>query len=172
MILRVYAMYNKSKPILGLLLVFYVSEVVLFSISEAYYNNPNTYLTGTHQQLLSRNRTHFYYSAVTNPQVLNMSFCNPTYTIASQLGAYKYIPRLTLSALLLALAVGRYCYEAVQTYRVTKRWQVNRYINLLVREGVLYFLGYVPWALVFVLLSRPYSRPHWNGKQQTDINFC
>lgn len=28
-------------------------------------------------------------------------------------------------------------------YRVTKQWQINRYMNILVKQGILYFFVYV-----------------------------
>lgn len=52
MILRVYAMYNRSKIVLGLLLVFYVATIVLYSISASIYNNPDTDLTSMRRPLL------------------------------------------------------------------------------------------------------------------------
>jgi len=57
MILRVYAMYNRSKTILGLLLVFYVATIVLYAISSSIYNNPNTNLSSTHRPFLWKKRT-------------------------------------------------------------------------------------------------------------------
>ena len=131
---------------MGGLLVLYVSEIILFSLSAAYYNSANI-LTGTYRPPLWKKSSSFGPPPVTNPQVLGMSFCNVEYNLASKIGEYKYIPRLVLSGFLFVLAVVRLCTEAFQSYRVTGRWQVNRYIKLLVREGVLYFLVYVPSPL-------------------------
>ncbi|KAG8216188.1 hypothetical protein J3R82DRAFT_8212 [Butyriboletus roseoflavus] len=80
-----------------------------------------------------------------------MSFCNPTFTITSQLGNYKLIPRLILAVLLLILAVARLCTESYQSYKATRQWQVNRYLNILVRDGVLYFIAYVASSLLYAL---------------------
>jgi len=122
---------HKSKTVLGVLLVFYVSEVILFSVSAAYYNNPDTNMT------------------MTVAQVLDMSFCDPTYDTTNRLGAYKFIPRVTLSALLLILAAVRFCMEAVQSYRMTKQVQVNKYIQLFFKEGILYFLAHLLFIIDF-----------------------
>ena len=46
MILRVYAMWDCSKMILGVLLLIYVPEVVIACIFTGIYFNPNTYLSG------------------------------------------------------------------------------------------------------------------------------
>ena len=152
MILRVYAMYNKSKIVLGLLLVFYVAFLIIYPLSSAIYNNPSTDLTSTHFDCsFGRNDPHLS-AAVTITQVLDMSFCNPEYNITSQIGKYKYIPRRGLSVLLVAFALVRFCMDSYQSYKQTKQWEVNRYINLLVREGVFYFIVCVP--------SHLYPRPH------------
>ena len=42
------------------------------------------------------------------------------------------------------LALLQFVKQSIQMYRVTKQWQLNRYMSLLVREGILYFLVYVP----------------------------
>ena len=82
---------------------------------------------------------------VSNPQVLDMSFCYPIFdTSSSKLGSYKLIPRFTLAALMFVLAVARLCMDSYQDYKAIKQWKPNQYIDLLVREGVLYFLAYVP----------------------------
>lgn len=67
------------------------------------------------------------------------------------LGEYKLIPRLILAGLLLLLVVARLCTESYQTYKATRQWRVNGYLNLLVREGVFYFVAYVPSPLLYAL---------------------
>lgn len=46
MVLRVYAMWNRSKIILGVLLSFYVIEVIIQVVCTAIFDNPNTYSPG------------------------------------------------------------------------------------------------------------------------------
>ena len=48
MILRVYAMYNRSRIILGVLLVMYTTEIVILFVSSSIYSDPN-YATGAYQ---------------------------------------------------------------------------------------------------------------------------
>ncbi|KAF8553272.1 hypothetical protein OG21DRAFT_1267462 [Imleria badia] len=148
MILRVYAMYNKSRIVLGVLLALCAATIILVAISTAFYNNPDTYLT------------------MTNPQVLNVSFCDPIYTTTSKLGRYKLIPRLILAALMFILVVVRLCMESFQMYKVTNQWKANETLNHLVRKGVVYFLvhllnninmgdgtaGSVMTMLIFILM--------------------
>ena len=47
MILRVYAMWNRSKMILGILLCIYVPQTITGFIFAGIYSNPNTYFSGT-----------------------------------------------------------------------------------------------------------------------------
>ena len=51
--------------------------------------------------------------------------------------------RFVLCVLLLILAVISSLKESVVLYKATKQWQPNRYIQLLVKDGILYFLVYV-----------------------------
>lgn len=46
MILRVYAMWDQSKIILGILLLFYVPQIIVSVFWEVMYNNPNGTLSG------------------------------------------------------------------------------------------------------------------------------
>ncbi|KAF8452686.1 hypothetical protein L210DRAFT_2051728 [Boletus edulis BED1] len=75
-------------------------------------------------------------------QVLDVSFCSATYTL-SVFNSYAFVPRFILSALVFFFALIRFVSEAFQTFKATKQWVLNRYISLLVRESVLYFLAYV-----------------------------
>ena len=87
--------------------------------------------------------------AVSTAQVLNVTVCNVTYTSTSRFGSYAFIPRFILAALTFILSLAQFVIQSRQTYRVTKQWQPNQYISLLVREGVLYFLAYVPPTFFF-----------------------
>ena len=46
MILRVYAMWDQSRIILGILLFVYVPQVIVSVVWEGIYNNPNKTLSG------------------------------------------------------------------------------------------------------------------------------
>jgi len=46
MILRVYAMWDRSRIIFGILLFFYVPQVVVSAVWEGIYNNPGGTLSG------------------------------------------------------------------------------------------------------------------------------
>lgn len=81
-----------------------------------------------------------------------MSFCDAT-TTSSKLGRYRLVPRITLEGLLLILVVTRLCTESFQMYKATRQWKTNQYINLLVREGVFYFIVYVAFFVFTVVPS-------------------
>ncbi|KAF8122286.1 hypothetical protein EV363DRAFT_1106998, partial [Boletus edulis] len=126
MILRVYAMWNRSRTILSILLLIYVPQNILTVVLNGIYNNPNTYLS------------------VTLAQVLDFSFCNVSFiNTPSRLYVYRAAPRLVLAAVLVILAVSQTLNQSFEMYKATKQWQPNRYMQKLVGDGVLYFIVYV-----------------------------
>ena len=42
------------------------------------------------------------------------------------------------------LAIFQFLRQSFHMYRATKQWQLNRYMGLLVKQGILYFIAYVP----------------------------
>ncbi|KAG6377731.1 hypothetical protein JVT61DRAFT_14503 [Boletus reticuloceps] len=131
-------MYNKSRIVLCMLLMLCAVTIIVYATAAAMYDNPDDYLTSS--ALTTFMRDIILFPLVTNPQVLNVSFCAPTYTTSSKLGRYKAIPWLTLAALLFILVVAKLCMESFQMYKATNQWKTNQYLNLLVMEGVFYFL--------------------------------
>ena len=41
------------------------------------------------------------------------------------------------------LAIVQFLRQLLQMYRMTKQWQINHYMSLLVKQGILYYLAYV-----------------------------
>ena len=41
------------------------------------------------------------------------------------------------------LAIIQFVRQSLQMYRVTKQWQLSKYMNLLVKQGIFYFFVYV-----------------------------
>ncbi|KAG8216189.1 hypothetical protein J3R82DRAFT_8214 [Butyriboletus roseoflavus] len=140
MVLRVYAMWNQSKWILWLLLFIYVPQVI-FSLIVAGVYNTNTYIS------------------VTIVQVTNFSFCDlSSNTTTFMLAVYaNLIPRFVLGAMLLILAGTQTLKQSVNMYKATKQWQPNRYMERLVRDGMIYFLVYV--SISFPPLFRSHFSP-------------
>jgi len=124
MILRVYAMWNRSKQILQFLLFIYVPQVIIASVFTGIYNNPNTYLS------------------VSTIQVADVSICNVsiTHSTARIWHFYSSIPRFILVVVLFVLAVIPALKESFEMYKATKQWQSNRYLQQLLRDGAFYFL--------------------------------
>jgi len=123
MILRVYAMWNRSKTIFGLLLFIYVPQVLVNVVWELVYARPGGTLS------------------VTVDQVLNYKSC--TYSTTAPPGMYRTIPRFVLGSALLILAVIPTLTHSVEMHKLTKRWHTNRPMMLLVKEGSAYFIVYV-----------------------------
>ena len=58
------------------------------------------------------------------------------------------IVQITLGVLMCLLVVIRFVRESLQLYKITKRFELGGYMNILTRDGLLYFLAYVPHSLV------------------------
>ena len=54
------------------------------------------------------------------------------------------ILEIMIGATMCTLAIVRFIMQSLQMYRVTKQWQLSRYMNSLVQQGIVYFLAYVP----------------------------
>lgn len=79
-------------------------------------------------------------STVTTTQVLDFSVCSVVYNIPTGWSEYATVPQFILGSVLCILVVFQFVRQSYRMYRATKQWQPNRYMSLLVREGVLYFL--------------------------------
>ncbi|KAF8126715.1 hypothetical protein EV363DRAFT_1173759 [Boletus edulis] len=141
MIFRVYAMWNRSRTILSILLLIYVPQSISSVILDGIYNNPNTHLS------------------VMLAQFLDFSFCGFSFiNTPMTLRVYRAVPRLVLSGALVILAVFQTLKQSFEMYKATKQWQPNRYMQKLVADGILYFFVYVPITLILRrLLTLP---PH------------
>ncbi|KAF8452755.1 hypothetical protein L210DRAFT_2055698 [Boletus edulis BED1] len=131
MILRVYAMYNRSKIILGVLFVMYVTETIILVITSSIYSDPT-------------------YAAVSMVQLLDVTVCTVNFSIQSWNNAATII-QFILGAILCILAAAQFVRNLLEMHRVTRKWQLNRYMNLLVRDGLLYFLVTVLHSLLTML---------------------
>jgi len=126
MILRLYAMWNQSKGILYFLLFIYVPQFVLSFVFAGIYFSPS----------LNSNLS------VTVVQVIDFSFCNgslnndPSHLLLGVLAL-----RISFSVILLILAVIPTLKVSVVMYKATKLWQPNHYMQLFVKDGILYFLA-------------------------------
>jgi hypothetical protein len=70
-----------------------------------------------------------------------------TCNAVSLLPNYTYIARLVLDMLLCFLAVTQYVRQLLRMHKAVKKWQSNRYMELLVQQSILYFIAYVLFSL-------------------------
>jgi hypothetical protein len=102
------------------------------------------------------------FSPVTVVQVIDAAFCNISLINAPVQLLWCIIAlRLVLGVILLILAVTSNLKESVMMYKATKKWQPNHYMQLFVKDGVLYFVVYVPLSpfLHYHSLPSPFSHP-------------
>ena len=84
------------------------------------------------------------FTQVTIVQLMDFSVCSTTASnIPFMLDVYEALPRFILGAMLLILAVTQTLKQSVNMYKATKRWQPNRYMQRLAKDGIIYFLVYV-----------------------------
>ncbi|KAF8558532.1 hypothetical protein OG21DRAFT_1481241 [Imleria badia] len=131
MILRVYAIYNRSRIILGVLLVMYIPEVVMIIVSSGIYSDPN-------------------YVAVSIAQLLDITLCNVVLSTQTWSTATRII-QFILGTVMCILVTAQFVKQSLQMYQATRKWQLNRYMNLLVRDSLLYFLATLLYGIVNML---------------------
>ncbi|KAF8549548.1 hypothetical protein OG21DRAFT_1525736 [Imleria badia] len=131
MILRVWAMYNRSRQILGALLASFSLEIIFTIVVTVIYSNPKTL-------------------RAVSVQILDFSVCvvPPSLLLWTKLAA---IFQMTHGGLMCVLAIVEFVRQSLQMYHVTKQWQLNRYMRLLVRQGILYFFAFFLYSLIDLL---------------------
>ena len=75
-------------------------------------------------------------------QVLDFSFCVLQNSFPIWLEAVTAV-QITLGALMCLLVVIQFIVQSLEMYQVTKQFELSRYMNLVAREGMFYFLAYV-----------------------------
>jgi len=128
MILRVWALYDKSRFILATLLPLLATEVVSCLA--------NSIVISTRYNSLGK-----------ATQVLDLSLCVPqaSLVVPAEVGD---ISQLTLGALMCLFIAIRFTRRSFEMYKVTKQYRLGRYMNLLTREGIFYFFVIVTFALI------------------------
>lgn len=54
-----------------------------------------------------------------------------------------YAVQITLGTLMCLLVVIRFARDSIQMYRATQRFELSRYMQILARDGLFYFLAYI-----------------------------
>ncbi|KAF8434802.1 hypothetical protein L210DRAFT_3762950 [Boletus edulis BED1] len=136
MIMRVYVMWNRSRIILWILLFIYVVQTITSVFADGFYQYPNDH------------------SSVTIGHLASFSFCNVSADVPLALNMLQLVPRLALAATLVILAVTQTLKQSVVMYKA-KQWQLNRYMQLLVRDGIIYFIMNVLFQITSMLAFSP-----------------
>ena len=112
---------------------------------------------GSPNGILGNTATDSFLFPVSVDQVFNFKSCD--YSSSTEPPAtYRAIPRFVLGGTLLILAVIPPLRQSVEMYKVTKRFQTNRTMELLVREGAVYFVVYVSLlSFLIFLIARTFS---------------
>jgi len=132
MILRVYAMYNRSRRILAILLVIYILVMVpVIAKLAAYIMTEKDYLT----VVLSMADVKFCVLADNKPLIT-------TYTVIA-LGI--------LGVLLCILAVAKFVRHSLEMHKAIKQWRSDQYMKLFARESILYFIANLLFYVVFCI---------------------
>ena len=76
-------------------------------------------------------------------EVLDYSVCESQAVVPFSLIVLQPAAQVILGTLMCLLAIIRFIRESLQMYRVTKQFEISRYLSLLTRDGILYFLVYV-----------------------------
>ncbi|KAF8553297.1 hypothetical protein OG21DRAFT_1261156 [Imleria badia] len=133
MILRVWAMYNRSRIILRALLALFSVEIISSVLAAAIQSNPKDMPAAIFQ-------------------ILDLSVCvvEPTSPIWTEVVT---ILQMVHGATMCILVIFQFVRQSLQIYRATKHWQLNRYTNLLVKQGIFYFLAIFVFNLINVLTA-------------------
>ncbi|KAF8124550.1 hypothetical protein EV363DRAFT_1540282 [Boletus edulis] len=119
MILRVYAMYNRSKFILGILLLIYIPEVVIVIVGFGIYSDPN-------------------HTMVSVYHILDITGCGIV------VSTRKWG---------ITIAIIQFVRDSLKMYQATRKWQMNRYISLLTRDGLFYYLAILFNSAIYLLYN-------------------
>ena len=88
-------------------------------------------------------------------QALNYSVCELQIIVPFWVALFQTSAQVILGALMCLLAVIRCIRESLQMYRVTKRFEISRYLSLLARDGMVNFLAYVHTVLRAIFFPMP-----------------
>jgi len=131
MILRIWAMYNRSRIILGILLTSYLAEIVSSTMSSIIYSNPKNVV------------------AIVN-QILDLSFCSLDH-ISPGWNKVIDLSQLVHAGIMCMLMIIQFTIRSIHMHRATKQWQLGPFISLLVMEGMAYFFAVLMWSLLNTL---------------------
>ncbi|KAH7919921.1 hypothetical protein BV22DRAFT_1133493 [Leucogyrophana mollusca] len=119
MILRIYAMYGRSKKILTVLVVALLAQVISYVTIEALYFGPVGQLT-------------------TMEFIIGNTF-NCGYSYNSNLPEFAILPQFLFALLLFILAGACFVRHLLEARRSSNTWKVNEFLSILVKDNTIYF---------------------------------
>ncbi|KAF9238044.1 hypothetical protein BU15DRAFT_75440 [Melanogaster broomeanus] len=137
MLLRVYAMWNRSKILLGILIALYIPAVVITLVVNGMYANPSSGLQ----------------MAIQEAPLSNEWICE---IIGAEPASNVYLTtalQILLSALFCILSMVQFVKHSLELHRVLGKWKWNRYMKLLVQESVIYFLVNLIYNIAVLLYN-------------------
>ncbi|KIJ08639.1 hypothetical protein PAXINDRAFT_102505 [Paxillus involutus ATCC 200175] len=134
MVLRVYAIYHGSRMVLGILLTSYILTIIVdFVATGIVFKSPEINVS----------------------VMFGTTICTVSVEESPNLNIYYYLlPSGIFNVLLCGLAVAQFVRESLQMHKATTRWRSNRYLELLVKGSVMYFVA-VLFTNIAYLLSGP-----------------
>jgi hypothetical protein len=137
-ILRVYAMYDQSRIVLGILLATNIPVVIVGIVVAGVVYKPQIDVSGMQVDLSLKSHLLTFFSVLFGVKSCTFSFKAPSTPFT-----YTCIPTIVLSVLFCGLPIAQFVRQTLQMHRAIKQWRSNRYLELLVQESVMYFVMYV-----------------------------
>ncbi|KAF8442258.1 hypothetical protein L210DRAFT_3202434 [Boletus edulis BED1] len=130
MMLRVWAMYNRSRLILAVLLILFFLEIIPSILYAVIDSNPKN---------------------LSAPviQITDFSYCLvlPIAVWTDETAAFQ----ITHGAVMCTLAIFQFVGQLLQMYSATKQWQISQYLKLIVKQGIIYFFAIFLFNLMEML---------------------
>ncbi|KAH7917965.1 hypothetical protein BV22DRAFT_922382 [Leucogyrophana mollusca] len=144
LLVRVYALYNRSKKLLAFLLAcFCCNAIVVLVISGMMYNFP---VMGKYFLAVGPNS----FGSVAEEDEVDPSAFEP-------LGVVDVMMQLTLDLILLALALSAAVKHTLEARRLHGGWSINPLVKSLIADQIIYFIGNIIWQAAVISLIFPDS---------------
>ncbi|KAN0092668.1 hypothetical protein V8E55_003452 [Tylopilus felleus] len=120
-ILRVWALYNRSRYLLGALVTLFSLEMISYTLAACIRSNPKNLSTGT-------------------SLILDIVICFVT-PISPIFPEMNTVFEFTHGTTVFVLAIVHFVRQSLQMHRTTKQWKPDPYMSLLVAHNILYFIA-------------------------------
>ncbi|KAG9311477.1 hypothetical protein JVU11DRAFT_8592 [Chiua virens] len=121
MILRTWAIYNRSMPVLITLVFFFSVEMLSIILASVVYSMPRN-------------------MQVDILQIRDYSFCSVQWSPPIWLQATNIL-QITFAGVVCIFGIAGFMRQSLHMYRAARQWKLGQYMNLLVSQGIVYFIG-------------------------------